>query len=173
MKRMHTKFVIFLDIDGVLNTRTTVQRTPNYYTGIDDARVVILANAIEKYGGGDIILTSDWKVLKETHEDYLYLTEKLAKQNLTIAGKTKDIHRARGAGIIAYLDEHPEIEEYVILDDNKFDFQDYKILWERLLLTNGIERAKFASNTPTVEAILFMDYISNQAVQKEEKHEIL
>lgn len=159
MDHIHTKFVIFLDIDGVLNTRTTVQRTPNDYTGIDEARVAILANALKKFGGGDIVLSSDWKVLQETHEDYLYLTEKLARQNLTIAGKTKDINRARGAGILAYLDEHPEIEEYVILDDNKFDFQDYRKLWERLLLTNGIERVTFASNTPAVEAILFMDYI--------------
>ena len=41
------KFVVFLDVDGVLNTRTTVKRTPSDYTGIDDARVKILANAIE------------------------------------------------------------------------------------------------------------------------------
>ena len=40
------RFVVFLDIDGVLNTRTTVKRTPYGYTGIDDARVKVLANAI-------------------------------------------------------------------------------------------------------------------------------
>ena len=50
------RFVVFLDIDGVLNTRTTVKRTPYGYTGIDDARVKVLANAIEKCGGGDIVL---------------------------------------------------------------------------------------------------------------------
>ena len=155
----HESFAVFLDIDGVLNTRTTVQRTPEGYTGIDDARVKILASAIQKCGGGDIVLSSDWKCLKETNEDYLYLVEKLKTQGLVISGKTEDTNRARGAGILAYVEEHPEIEEYVILDDNKFDFQDYKKLWERLLLTNGIERAKFASNTPAVEAILFMDYI--------------
>ena len=44
------RFVVFLDIDGVLNTRTTVKRTPYGYTGIDDARVKVLANAIEKCG---------------------------------------------------------------------------------------------------------------------------
>ena len=35
-------FVVFLDVDGVLNSRTTVQKTPDGYQGIDDARVVIL-----------------------------------------------------------------------------------------------------------------------------------
>ena len=47
----------------------------------------------------------------------------------------------------------------MILDDNKFDFQDDQKLWERLLITNGIERAVFAAQTPAVEAIIFMDYI--------------
>ena len=40
------KFIIFLDVDGVLNTRTTVQRSPDGYKGIDVARVDILAKAI-------------------------------------------------------------------------------------------------------------------------------
>ena len=35
----HNNFVVFLDVDGYLITRTTCQRTPDGYTGIDDARV--------------------------------------------------------------------------------------------------------------------------------------
>lgn len=33
---------VFLDVDGVLNTRTTCQRTPDGYTGVDDARVELM-----------------------------------------------------------------------------------------------------------------------------------
>lgn len=57
------------------------------------------------------------------------------------------------------MDSHPEINEFVILDDNRFDFLDYPKLWERLLITRGVERAVFASDTPAVEAIIFLDYI--------------
>ena len=57
------------------------------------------------------------------------------------------------------MESHPEIEEYVILDDHIFDFRDYPNLWERLLITNGIERAEFASKSPAIEAIIFRDYI--------------
>ena len=32
-------------------------------------------------------------------------------------------------------------------------------LWKRVLITNGIEKAEFASRTPAIEAILFRDYI--------------
>ena len=46
-----------------------------------------------------------------------------------------------------------------ILDDNEFDFRQYPKIWERLLLTNGIERAQFAAKTPATETILFMEYI--------------
>lgn len=155
----HNKFVIFLDVDGVLNTRTSVQRTPKGYTGIDDARVELLANAIKKYGGADLVLSSDWKEMKSTDEDYIYLASKLRKYGLLISGQTKDVHHARGAGIITYLEKHPEIEEFIILDDCTFDFMDYGKLWERLLLTDGLERAQFASRTPAVEALVFMDYL--------------
>ena len=105
------------------------------------------------------MLSSDWKDLREDDEDYLYLVSKLAKEGLEISGKTQDKMYKRGAGIWAYLQAHPEIEEYVILDDNVFDFRNYGKLWERLLLTNGIENAKFASHTPAVEALIFMDYL--------------
>lgn len=152
-------FAVFLDIDGVLNTRTTVQRTPDGYRGIDDARVDILAKAVKKYGATDIVLSSDWKDLRSDHDDFLYFISKLEKYDLKLAGKTTDHWNNRGEGILAYLEAHSEIDEFVILDDNKFDFQDDQKLWERLLITNGIERAVFAAQTPAVEAIIFMDYI--------------
>ena len=47
-------FAVFLDVDGVLNTRTTVKQTPYGYTGIDDARVEFLANVIEKCRKGKL-----------------------------------------------------------------------------------------------------------------------
>lgn len=152
-------FVVFLDVDGVLNSRTTVQKTPDGYQGIDDARVVILSKVIEKMGGGDIVLSSDWKEMKSTDDDYVYLTSKLAQCGLSISAHTRDHKHNRGVGILSYLDEHPEVKEYVILDDCHFDFEDDRRLWERLLLTNGIERARFASKTPAVETMLFLDYI--------------
>lgn len=153
------KFVVFLDVDGVLNTRTTVERTPDFHTGIDDARVEILAKAVRKYGNADIVLSSDWKDMKEDEDDFRYLISKLEKKGLALAGKTTDHYNNRGEGILKYLEMHPEIEEFVILDDNQFDFRDYPNLWERLLITNGIERAEFASEMPAVEAIIFWDYI--------------
>ena len=155
------RFAVFLDIDGVLNTRTTVKRTPDGYTGIDDARVELLAKVIAKMGDGEIVLSSDWKELDENHEDYRYLVSKLGQCGLEISDHTIDRDWKRGKGVKEYLELHSEIEEFVVLDDQKFDFENYKKIWERVLITNGIERAKFASRTPAVEAILFRDYIKS------------
>lgn len=157
--KKHNKFVVFLDVDGVLNSRTTVKKSPDGYKGIDSARVLLLANVINKYGGADIVLSSDWKEMKSTDDDYVYLVSKLNEYGLEISGHTKDIRHNRGEGIMEYLNEHQEIEEFVVLDDCTFDFEDYRKIWERLLITDGLERAKFASKTPAVEAIIFMDYL--------------
>lgn len=152
-------FVVFLDVDGVLNSRTTVQRTPDGYQGIDDARVEVLAGVIRKMGEADIVLTSDWKDMKPNDADYLYLVSKLAKYGLEISAHTSGQKYNRAAGVTEYLGEHPEVKEFVILDDCVFDYEDYEKLWERLLITNGIERATYASRTPAVETILFLEYI--------------
>lgn len=150
---------LFLDVDGVLNTRTTCERTPDYHVGIDDLRVKILADVIKKNGPTQIVLSSDWKEMREDEDDYLYLVSKLQKYGLELSGKTKDHWSNRGEGILQYIEAHPEIEEYVILDDRTYDFQDFTKLWERLLLTDGIERARYASKTPAIEARIFLDDI--------------
>lgn len=152
-------FVVFLDVDGVLNTRTTVEQSLDGHTGIDDARVEILAKVIQKMGGADIVLSSDWKNISDKAKDLDYLASKLSKYGLKISDQTSDKWHYRGEGIQAYLDAHPEVKEYVILDDNTFDFEDFPRLWERLLLTYGIERARFASETPAVEAMIFLEDI--------------
>ncbi len=107
---------------------------------------------------GDIVLTSDWKNVR-IGGDLNYLRDKLAEHGLEIYAMTTDHWNNRGQGIQDYLYEHPEIDEYVILDDNRFDFEDFPNLWERLLITNGIQQVSFASKTPAVGAIIFHDYI--------------
>lgn len=152
-------FIVFLDVDGVLNAKSTVERTPDGYKGIADARVEILAKSIQKIGGSDIVLTSDWKEMKTTDDDYVYLCSKLKKYNLSIAAHTNDKGYNRGEGILEYLKEHSEVKEYVILDDFMYDFSNYTSILEHLLITDGIEMAKHATQTPAVEAIIFLDYI--------------
>lgn len=126
---------IFLDIDGVLNDDNTClkERTPEGYAGVESKYIKVLKYIVDKTGA-EIVLSSDWRA--EWHhngkhgEDMRYLCKKLSDEGLTIADKTPGNVKGkgfsgRGLEIAKYLKDHPEITDYVILDDNDFfDFSD-------------------------------------------------
>ncbi len=160
---MNEMAVVFLDVDGVLNTRRTCERTPSgLYYGVDPARVEILAKAMAETRTDGVVFTTTWKDLSADDEDYVYLVGRLAEQGVKVLGKTEEekvTHREDG--ILEYLERHKEIEDFVILDDQEFHFEDYSKLWERFLNTQarGIEYAVHASETPSISAIDFLDAI--------------
>ena len=82
---------LFLDIDGVLNTRTTVVGAPSGRTGIDESRVRLLKKALKQFGDAAIVLTSDWKLMREDGDDFSYLVSMLGKFGLSLSGKTTDV----------------------------------------------------------------------------------
>lgn len=133
-------FALFLDVDGVLNTRTTVVGAPSGRTGIDESRVRLLKKALKQFGDAEIVLTSDWKLMREDGDDFSYLVSMLGKFGLSLSGKTTDVWVGRGEGIQSYLAEHPEIDEYVILDDNTFDFANYNSALNTRCSSCGAER---------------------------------
>ena len=75
-------------------------------------------------------------------------------------------------GVLDYLKEHPEIEEFVIIDDNHFGFGKHSKLFESFvdIKGNGIEHSVAASKTPSVPAILFLSAI--QGLKGENRTEI-
>lgn len=153
-------FVVFLDVDGVLNTSKSCVVAPSgKYVGIVEFRLKLLGDAMRYAGCDGVVLTTTWKNLRKDNEDYIYLKEGLEKYGIKILGETKEkIGNNREDGILAYLDNHKDIEDFVILDDNHYGFEDYSKLWERFLDTEGqgIECAKHASSTPSISAIIFM-----------------
>ena len=65
-------FVVFLEVDGVLNTRRTcVHAPPGMYVGVDKARIEILAKSMKETGVDGVILTTTWKNMKEDEDDYI------------------------------------------------------------------------------------------------------
>lgn len=141
--------VIFLDVDGVLNCRTSKSYCHDdkcgIITGIDSDKVKRLAKIVEATSA-QIILSSDWKdgwskyytSQKPSHVKYLD-NHLYKKGKLTIKDKTPTTHKGswfRGSEILAYLRTHQDIENYVILDDTFFDDFDNKEIEENLVLTD-------------------------------------
>ena len=135
--------VLFCDVDGVLNNSRTKARSPSGYTGVSDDLIRNLRRIV-KETGAVIVLSSDWRLVRDDPEhgkDYRYLVRKLRfVGHLRIADHTIDISwRWRGHEIKAYLDDHPQVTEYVILDD--LPFRDFLVngMLSRLVLTNPKE----------------------------------
>lgn len=151
---------IFLDIDGVLNNSYTAARTPMGFTGISTSLLGRLRK-MAKETDSKVILSTSWKDewaedSKKRSADGEYLHQKLFQAGITIAGKIDESSIGashRGAAIQLYLDSHPEIERYVILDDIEFDFYDYEEVASHFVRTDpryGLTKKKLK------EAVLVM-----------------
>ena len=123
--------LIFLDVDGVLNYGGCKSRAPSGCLGVEEEKIQLLRKIIDKTGA-IVILTSTWKTewfptafISELPKDGRYLEEQLAKYNVFIRAKTEDPSWSRrGKGILDFLNSWPdEVESYVIIDDDSFDFE--------------------------------------------------
>ena len=127
--------IIFLDIDGVLNSHTT-KDTCGFYIGIEDRKVKLLRDIVDATDA-KIVLSSTWRIGLNNQGHRLennmpYLKNKLAKFGLDIYGYTPEvgIHRdCRGQEINLWLKAHEqEVDQWVVLDDEWFpDFSTYGI----------------------------------------------
>ena len=111
---------IFLDVDGTLNHLHTKERTPDGAIGVMESKIKLLKRIIDRTGA-KIVLSSDWKLHPQS-QDFQYLTEKCIKHGgFELYDCTPDISwERRGLEIGSWLGQHPEVTEWVILDDIPF-----------------------------------------------------
>lgn len=133
--------VLFLDIDGVLNshqwTRVLVRQTKP--GGILDFCPISCSNLMEilaRHPDLQIVISSTWRIGHRTLDT---LREELKPTGLDmsrIVGMTPVLDRYRGTEIKAYCDANgldPEVDTLIILDDNS----DMKPLMHCLIQTDG------------------------------------
>lgn len=133
--------VIFLDIDGVLNSRIyDRKRNWNENTDIDESRLPVLKSIVDKTEAV-IVLSSSWRTDWNENpalcgEDGKYINETLAKAGLKVYSKTPDygLRGERKDEIIGWLTSCKEdIESFVILDDYAFGWDE---LFSNFVKTN-------------------------------------
>lgn len=134
--------VIFLDVDGVLNFLGTTASSPGGWVGIASPSVKVLRDIV-KETGAYLVLSSTWrrnwsKNEEECSEDGKYLNRRLNRYGLHIIDKTiEEDEDLRGAAIKEWLNRHPHVESWIVLDDNVFiDFKTEGIM-PHLILTDG------------------------------------
>lgn len=121
---MNPSKVIFLDVDGVLNDVATEDRTPDHFVGLSDVMIANLAHIV-KETNAKVVLVSTWKSEWDQEPsnrtvDGQYLDTRLSEHGITISDKTTDYISDRGNGIASWLKDHPEVEQWVVLDDDVF-----------------------------------------------------
>ena len=106
--------VIFLDIDGVLNCRTTKQRTRGFI-GLEP-RFIKRFYALVKKTGAEVILSSSWRIGEKWKENLAIAGfDVTILKGRTPANTTLDI---RGEEIDLWLSRQREPIHYAIIDDD-------------------------------------------------------
>jgi hypothetical protein len=101
--------ILFLDCDGVLNSKQTFMSHQRQMDPIDDDMVKRVKSII-KETGCKIVLSSVWR----NHE---YSKNKVNKK-IKIYDVTPNLSGFRGSEIKAWLDKHNDVTKYAILDDD-------------------------------------------------------
>lgn len=108
--------ILFLDIDGVVNCSSTNFKTDLWPI---DRYMAFLVGKIVMQTDCKVVLSSSWRVHPEGRET----VEKHVVPVLDVTCRSwydreNDHHSTRGEEIQKWLDEHPEVTKYAILDDD-------------------------------------------------------
>jgi len=102
--------IIFLDIDGVLNDAPTIMEKDNDLPA--EPHLSCLKQIVDATGA-EIVLSSTWRLFPQSRND---VRNKLKTVGLQFVDRTKEL-KDRDTEIREWLSRHPEVDSYVILDD--------------------------------------------------------
>ena len=130
--------IIFLDIDGVLNSLRYDNAKDNTQGNIDETRLLLLKEIVDKTSA-KIVLSSSWRKHWNQNAELCdeigkNLTAVFSKHSLFIYDKTpQSPTNDRAEEIQIWLNTHKNIEAFVILDDIAFGWGTLK---DHLVQTN-------------------------------------
>ena len=113
--------VIFLDFDGVLNSSNYLLGREGSGVVIDPSRMALLKQIVDATGA-KLVLSTSWrehwsKNTAECNDTGVLINDIFSKFGLRLLDKTPTLRTAREWEIKSWLDGHPEVENYVVLDD--------------------------------------------------------
>jgi hypothetical protein len=113
--------VIFLDIDGVLNSSETMKE--GVYL---DNKKVLLLNEVITETDAKVVISSSWRIGQTVKEIKTFLKLAGLRRHPNIIGFTPNLKTGfRGDEVESWLQKHKEVTQYVIVDDGS-DFLDHQ-----------------------------------------------
>mgnify|MGYP003443446017 CR=1 FL=1 len=110
--------VLFLDVDGVLNTASLIESDGINAVGEEFLQRL---DRIIKETKVEVVLSSTWRLYPKAKN---VLEEKLKEKNIFLLDSTIEIRRklsarvSRSEEIAEWLTRHPKVDKFAIVDDN-------------------------------------------------------
>ena len=128
--------VIFLDKDGVLNSDEYFDKIKGLdivgvESDVDIEKINLLKEAID-ITGAKVVLTASARYTTKGQQ-----LIQLLREYKILLGVTPFINNKRGVEIKQWLFEHPETEDFVILDDEIFESYDEEMMKKLIKISNG------------------------------------
>ena len=128
--------VIFLDKDGVLNSEEYFDKIEGINikgveSDVDIEKVKLLKEAVDETGA-KVVVTASARYTRNGQ-----LLNQLLREYQILLDLTPFINNKRGIEIKKWLSEHPEAEDFVILDDEIFDSYDEELMKKLIKISNG------------------------------------
>lgn len=132
--------VIFLDFDGVLNSRQYLVKNNNSGVAIDNTRLDLIRKIVFKTDAKIVLSTSwreHWNIIPWMCDETGKQINKLFDEfGLYIYDKTLSLEHNRYDEITDWLKEHPNIKNYVVIDDEPFE---QGVLRDHFVLTSSFK----------------------------------
>lgn len=148
--------IIFLDFDGVITTAGSIsdafeRRRAREITGSDwnkfqiDTELAKNVRLLQEHMDAKIVISSTWRILDELDVLKAWLHERGGIDPQSVIDVTP--HRpdgSRGREIRDWLDQHPEVTEFKILDDDSdvLDVPEFKKHWVHTCFSTGFDDRK-------------------------------
>ena len=117
--------ILFLDVDGVLNNETWAgEMWDDYNIKVYNKNILyqpalVQLRRIINATGAKIVVSSSWRKIHDAYQDLLRWLDMYGMNVLDTTSKTTSRYRQiRGDDIGEWLNAHPGVESYAILDDD-------------------------------------------------------
>lgn len=110
--------ILFLDVDGVLNSATFFAENPPMPVTSVDPRAVRRIRRVVEATGALVVLSSSWRKQPELVDVLRTAGVPIHDLTPTLTGPNGGTYVARRDEILAWLNEHPEVTSYAIIDDD-------------------------------------------------------
>ena len=138
--------IIFLDIDGVLNSRQYDAVRGAGDGNIDTSRLPLLKELIDTTGAM-VVLTTTWRRHWDADRSFSdeigrQLEQTFASYGITLLDKTPEIDNDRAKEVASWLEAHNNVEAFVVFDDIKFGWGelDHSVVKTDYRIGRGLEK---------------------------------